>query len=349
MPVPTPTIASVATARTPERWQLAAEKLVGDVRRLLDYHDALVSALGKSMGTIEAESRLRQLDRHVEALEIELWYAGVAPDKTTVGHITALLKKGLGKLVLGAIGATGGLVVNQAYEHLTAADAQAERVIQCVIEADDRIGDPSAGSMDMDLGTSVGTSARSDVIDGGDDATPPGDVIDGGDGATPPGDVTLQPAELKLGAVPVEPAPATSGGDPGRDVELQAVMDGGTTDASGDLTVTRGEGEATGTADDNDGPGPVRPEPIDAGAEVRQPQVGQVGTVVEHDMALPITPVRGASGSRIVSPPNSGRPASADVTGAVEATADDKVATAEGTHEDAGGPPSFTSGFDEPF
>jgi hypothetical protein len=108
-----------------------------------------------------------------------------------------------------------------------------------------------------------------------------------------PSEVTIEPAELKPEAVPVQPEPATSGGEAGRDVELEGVVDGGAVDLSGDLTVAHASDEATGagTADVDDG-APAPSDVIDAGTEVHPPQVVHVGTAVENEEALPITPRR---------------------------------------------------------
>jgi hypothetical protein len=123
---------------TKQAWELAAEKLVGDVRRLLDHHGALVEALGKSLGRAEAESRLHQLDGLVVALDMELWRVGTAPDRTLVGSIATALKRGLAGAAFAVPTTVATLATSDAYNAWTAADAQADQVIECVIEADER-------------------------------------------------------------------------------------------------------------------------------------------------------------------------------------------------------------------
>jgi hypothetical protein len=189
--------ALVTEARTKESWELAAEKLVGDVRRLLDHHDALVKALGKSLGKNEARSRLRQIEALVEAMEIELWRAGTVADKTMVGGIATTLKKGLAAVAIAVPATLTTLAATDAYNAWTAADAQADRVIECVIEADEPIGDAAgSGSIEDTLDAALGARASADVIDGGADAREPTNVIDAGDGATLRSDVIDAGAEV---------------------------------------------------------------------------------------------------------------------------------------------------------
>ena len=127
----------VVKARAKESWELAAERLVGEVQRLLDCDDAIVKALAKSLGSKEeAKSRLRQLEALVKALELELWRKATPADKTMVGHIAAALKKGVGTVLLTAATTASVLVTTDVHDALTAAETQADRVIvECGIEA----------------------------------------------------------------------------------------------------------------------------------------------------------------------------------------------------------------------
>jgi len=142
--------------RTDEQLQRAAEALVTEVRRLLDHDTALVKALGKSLRPAEARSRVRQLDALCEALEIELWRTGTAPDRTIVGNVAVTLKRGAAGIGLLVAGTAIPLVTTEVYETLRGVEAGADRVIECVVKDD----------------------ADLDVIDAGDGAVPPSQIID---------------------------------------------------------------------------------------------------------------------------------------------------------------------------
>jgi hypothetical protein len=117
-------------ATTKPAWELAAEELVRQVRLLLDgYSNEIESALGPRLGASGAHAQIRQLDRLVEALEIELWAKGTAPSRS----IGDALAKGL-KIAVGAAVATGAsLLTTDLYHAATAAQEQADKVVECVV------------------------------------------------------------------------------------------------------------------------------------------------------------------------------------------------------------------------
>jgi len=117
-------------ATTKPAWELAAEELVRQMRLLLDgYSSEIESALGARLGASGAHAQVRQLDRLVEALEIELWAKGTAPSRS----IGDALSKGL-KIAVGAAVATGAsLLTTDLYHAATAAQEQADRVVDCIV------------------------------------------------------------------------------------------------------------------------------------------------------------------------------------------------------------------------
>jgi hypothetical protein len=272
----------VAKDRT-EQWRLDAEELVRQVRILLDDHGkAVEKALRRSLSRDEAQATIRQLDQLVDALAVELWRKGT-PDRS-VGRLVA---GGLAA-VLAAMGLRFvDLGTTDLYEAVRGAKAQADHVV--VMCADD-VHDLKVDDARQEQTVSEATNAPATV-------------------RVRPGDATVTP-----------------GGDqPGREVDLRPATSDAVADAFGDLTVTQegdtstAEGTVEGAASATYAhAGAAEAAGTALPAEARAVEVGQV---VEHDEALPITPVRAASGSRIVAPPDSGGPASADVTGDA-ATAD---------------------------
>jgi hypothetical protein len=250
----------MAKDRTRERWELAAAKLVDEVRWLLKYREAIVDALDEAPGRDKADARLREIHALMVALEIELEHAATSHDRTAIGQIAKLLKKNAGAVGLTLVTTATVLVTTDMYEAVTAVDTQSDRVIECVIEAEKQ-------------------------VDAGDHTPAPSDVIDGGDGATVPSEVTAQPGEFKLEPVPAQPVTADSGGEPRRAVELEGVADFGSVDMSGDLTVNQASDEASAAA----GVGT-----IDARSEVHPPGVAHAGTAVGIGEAFPITSRRGS-------------------------------------------------------
>jgi hypothetical protein len=132
----------VAKHRTKQAWELAAAKLVDDIRWLLGYREAIVAALGESAGRDEAESRLREIHALVTALEVEVARAATADDREAVGNITRLLKKTAAAVGITITTTAAALVTTDVHNALTAVDKQADQVIECVIKADDLTIEP---------------------------------------------------------------------------------------------------------------------------------------------------------------------------------------------------------------
>lgn len=290
-------------ARTKQPWELAAEKLVDDVRWLLRYREVIVAALGESPGRDDAESRLREMHALVTALEVELARAATADDRAAVGSIARLLKNTAATVGITVASTAGVLVTTDVYDALTAVDAQADQVIECVIEADELI---HGGNVQP------ASDATLNVDDARHEHTA--------------SEVTIEPATVNLGAVPVDPEPVTGDAASDRRVDLASVSDA-VADASGDLTVTQ-EGDtltAEGTVVEGAASGTYAYAGTAEVAATAQPAEGrtrELGTAVERDVAPPITPVRGGSGSHTVPPPYSRGSAPADVAGDVAATTD---------------------------
>jgi hypothetical protein len=106
----------------------AAEELVRQVRILLDYEQALEVALGRRIGRDEARSRLRQLEHTVSALEIELWHAGTAPDRTRVQQLGRVLRGLVAVVGIALLSGTANEFATDLYDHLTRARHAAEQV-----------------------------------------------------------------------------------------------------------------------------------------------------------------------------------------------------------------------------
>lgn len=147
----------MAKARQRERWELAAEELVRQVRLVLDY-DADLDRLDDTTARDHARARLKQLERLCEAMELELWQVATQPTKTIVSSIARGLQVGL-KVMMATVVTLG---TTDLYHAVTTAHGHAEHVVHECQTVDNR-GTPNPAERPVQHTARAGTATSTGV------------------------------------------------------------------------------------------------------------------------------------------------------------------------------------------